>query len=81
MLKFIAGVGCGVAIGLLIAPASGEETREQLRELAQEPVEAARRKVQDVRQSAGEMGANLGRQAAEKIVDKATPETLSKSGT
>ena len=81
MLKFIAGIGCGVALGLLIAPASGEETREQLRELAQEPVEAARRKARDVRQSAGDMGANLGRQAAERIVDKATPERLSTSGT
>jgi len=27
MLKFLIGIGCGVGLGLLIAPARGEETR------------------------------------------------------
>jgi gas vesicle protein len=77
MLKFLIGIGCGVGLGLLIAPASGEETREQLLELAQRPGDAVREKVQEVRENIGEMGANLGRQAAEKAVDKVLPDTLS----
>lgn len=76
MLKFLAGIGCGIAVGLLIAPAAGRETREQLRRLATEPVDVAREKVAEVRQRAGEIGANLGRQAAEKAVDRVVPEKL-----
>jgi gas vesicle protein len=76
MLKFLIGIGCGVGLGLLVAPAPGEETRRQLLELAKNPREAARRKVQEVREDIAQMGANLGRQVAEKAVDKVVPEGL-----
>lgn len=78
MLKFLIGVGCGVALGLLIAPAPGEETREQLLEIAKNPREAAQRKVQDVREDIAQMGADLGRRVAEKAVDNVIPEGLNK---
>ena len=44
MLKFLIGIGCGVGLGLLLAPASGEQTREQLKELASRPADLAARK-------------------------------------
>jgi len=78
MLKFLIGIGCGVGAGLLIAPAPGEEIRRQLLELAKNPREAARRKVQEVREDIAQMGANLGRQVAEKAVDKVIPEGLNR---
>ena len=42
MLKFIAGLAAGYAVGLLIAPASGEETRQRLMEQARELPDRAR---------------------------------------
>jgi len=79
MLKFLIGIGCGVGAGLLIAPAPGEEIRRQLLELAKNPREAARRKVQEVREDIAQMGADLGRQVAETAVDKVIPEGLNRS--
>jgi gas vesicle protein len=36
VLRFMVGLGIGVGVGLLMAPASGEETRTKLTEKAQE---------------------------------------------
>ena len=36
ILRFAAGLGVGVAVGLLVAPANGEDTRARLAEKAQE---------------------------------------------
>jgi gas vesicle protein len=80
MLKFLLGIGCGVGLGLLVAPAPGEETRRQLLEIARNPREAARRKVQDVREDIAQMGADLGRKVAEKAVDQVIPESLNQPG-
>lgn len=79
MLKFVTGMLCGVGIGLLIAPAPGEQTRRQLQRVIREPQEAAREAVSNIRERAGDMGANMGRQAAQEAVDKVTPEKLSPS--
>jgi gas vesicle protein len=78
MLRFLIGIGCGVGLGLLIAPDAGEETRKQLLQIARNPREAAQRKVQDVREEIAQMGADLGRQVAEKAVDNVIPEGLNK---
>lgn len=76
MLKFFGGLLCGVGIGLLVAPAEGEETRRQLMRAVQDPNAVARERLQDVRDKVGEMGANVGRQAAQQAVDKVTPDAL-----
>lgn len=81
MLKFLAGIGTGVGIGLMIAPAAGRDTRRQLLDIAKDPTAAARRQVQAVRQKAGDIGANLGRQAAQQAVDKVIPDKLNERRT
>ncbi|HET9183568.1 MAG TPA: YtxH domain-containing protein [Candidatus Angelobacter sp.] len=79
MLKFIGGMLCGAAVGMLIAPAPGERTRRRLAQAVRDPEELAREAVSNVREKAGEMGANAGRQAAEKAVDRVVPERLRSS--
>jgi gas vesicle protein len=76
MLKFVIGILCGVAAGLLLAPAAGSETREELMQRIKDPASLARDKVRQIREQAGEMGANMGRQAAQRTVDKIVPESL-----
>jgi gas vesicle protein len=67
MLRFLLGISIGAAIGLVVAPASGEETRRQLREradeLKQRGVEAGRRQAREV-----------GSQVGERLFDKAVGE-------
>ena len=63
---FLVGLGVGVAVGILWAPRSGEETRalladkagdgaEYLKNRAQDGTEFARQRANDVRQSANEL--------------------------
>ena len=56
-MRFVLGLGVGYAIGMLIAPASGEETRRQLAERADEYG----------REKAREIGQRVGEQTYEKI--------------
>ncbi len=74
MLKFITGILCGVGVGLLIAPDSGGATRRQLLRAVREPEQIAREAVTNIREKAGDMGANMGREAAQKAVDRVIPE-------
>lgn len=52
---FLCGLGMGVAIGVLFAPKSGEETRELLKSKANEGRDYLRRKGEEVRESTSEM--------------------------
>jgi gas vesicle protein len=61
---FLFGLGMGVAIGVLFAPRSGEETREILKTKAGEGREYLRRKGEDVRESASDL-VSRGREAFE----------------
>jgi len=80
MMKFLIGIVCGIGAGLLLAPAAGSETRKQLMERVKDPASLAREKVEQLREKAGEMGANVGREAAQKAVDKIVPDNLSQRG-
>ncbi len=78
MVKFLLGLGLGVAAGLLIAPRPGVETRRELLDRAEELKEMPRQKMAEVielgRQRAGEAAReatqNAYDQAAEKVVGK-----------
>ena len=47
---FIVGMGIGVAVGLLVAPRSGEETRKLLREKADEGADYVRTRTDEGRE-------------------------------
>jgi gas vesicle protein len=51
---FVFGLGLGLAIGVLFAPKSGEETREYIRTKAGEGHDYLKRRADEVRDSAGE---------------------------
>ena len=50
---FFLGMGIGVAVGILFAPKSGEETRKYLRDRADEGRDYVKRRSDDVRTQAG----------------------------
>ena len=52
---FFLGLGLGVAVGLLFAPKSGEETRELLRSKADEGKDFAQKKARELRERADEL--------------------------
>lgn len=84
-MKFILGLGTGIVLGLLCAPASGEQTRQQLldraRELSDLPERKAAEMAENAKDKAGELGAKLGRQAAEAAVETATSKISGKDKT
>lgn len=51
---FFLGLGVGVAVGLLFAPQSGEETRDILKTKADDAKDKLRRKSQEIRETAEE---------------------------
>ncbi len=51
---FLAGVGCGAAVGILYAPRSGDQTREVLRAKAEEGRQYVQDRTQRVRDQAGQ---------------------------
>jgi gas vesicle protein len=67
MLKFLFGLALGSAIGLVLAPASGEETRRQILE-----------KAEDLKQHGLEKGReqarDIGSRVSEQLYDKAVGE-------
>lgn len=79
MLKFITGVLCGTAVGMLLAPAPGASTRRRLAQAVRDPEELARETIANVREKAGDIGARMGQQAAEKAVDQVVPDRLRSS--
>ena len=49
---FLLGLGVGVAVGIVFAPTSGEETRGRIRTKANEGGDYLRRRTEDLRESA-----------------------------
>lgn len=52
---FFLGLGLGVAVGMLFAPKSGEETRNMIRSKADEGKEYLRRRSEELADSANEV--------------------------
>ena len=77
MMKFLLGFGIGLGAALLFAPAYGEETRRHLRKKFEDAVNMSEEKVNETvhdiaergRKKAGDVGGQLGRQAAEAAVN------------
>ena len=76
-MKFLFGFAIGVALGMLYAPAPGEETRSRL---FQKGEHLMRQKAIDVanitKEKAGEVGGRIGRRAAEAAVEAVKEEVL-----
>ncbi len=69
MLRFLFGLALGYGLGLLIAPAPGEQTRRELRERGQE-------KLADVVEMGRERAGEFGREAGQKAFDEAAKRTV-----
>lgn len=52
---FFLGLGIGVAVGILFAPKSGQETRELIRSKADEGRDYLKRRGNELRESAGDL--------------------------
>lgn len=78
MKGFLSGLGVGVALGLLFAPASGKQTRRRIRREASNLAEMPRRKMREAvnsgRTKAGELGREAGERAYDEVVKKAGGE-------
>jgi len=66
---FIVGLGVGVAVGMLLAPRSGEETRQLLREKADESKDYLRTKADESKEFVKRRGAEL-RDSASDLIDR-----------
>jgi len=87
MFKFIAGIATGVGIGILIAPATGEETRrnlmEQARNLpqrAKDLAQAPQRKANEMLDQVPEKAADIASQTARKAAESAVGSVRQKTG-
>ncbi len=81
-MKFLLGMALGSFVGILLAPESGERTRAKLADKARELSEVPAQKVAEAarasKEKAGEVGARVGRQAAEAAVQAAADELTGK---
>ena len=66
---FFLGLGLGVALGVLFAPKSGEETREFLKDRADEGKDYLKRRSGELRDQAGEI-IDRGKQAVTRQKDQ-----------
>ncbi len=67
MPYFFLGIGIGVAVGILFAPKSGEETRTLLRSKADESKEFLKRKSEDLTEQVLRKSEDLRDQAADAV--------------
>jgi gas vesicle protein len=66
---FIVGLGIGVAVGMLLAPRSGEETRQLLREKADEGKDYLRTKADESKEFVRRRSTEL-RESASDLIDR-----------
>lgn len=53
ILWFLAGLGIGAAVGILYAPRTGEETRQQIREAAEQGRDVVKDRARQAKEQAG----------------------------
>lgn len=53
ILWFVAGLGIGAAVGILYAPKTGDETRERIRQAAEQGSGVVRERARQAREQAG----------------------------
>ena len=53
ILWFLAGLGIGAAVGILYAPKTGEETRQQIRDAAEQGRDAMKERARVAKEQAG----------------------------
>jgi gas vesicle protein len=53
VLWFLAGLGIGAALGILYAPKTGEETRQKIREAAEQGRDVVKERAQQAKDQAG----------------------------
>ncbi len=68
---FFLGLGLGVAIGILFAPKSGQETRHLIKDKAGEGQDYLKRRAEELRESASEV-IDRGRSVIERQKDRWT---------
>jgi gas vesicle protein len=66
---FVVGLGIGVAVGLLMAPRSGEETRQYLRTKADEGTDYLRTKADEGKEFVRRRSTEL-RESASDLIDR-----------
>jgi gas vesicle protein len=65
---FVVGLGIGAAVGLFLAPKSGDETRQYLKQKAEEGKEFAERKARELQTRASDV-VDHGKQIVERELD------------
>ncbi|HEV2133718.1 MAG TPA: YtxH domain-containing protein [Terracidiphilus sp.] len=66
-MKFLLGILTGIIAGLMLAPASGSETRRRISEGANDLVENSREKMQQASQTARQKARQVSDMANEKV--------------
>lgn len=85
MKPFLTGLGLGAAVGLLMAPKSGRETRTDIQELARNSYEGGRDRLQELLERASRQlqpsldkareGMDTARDRVESVADRLRDET------
>ena len=68
---FFLGLGLGIAVGVLFAPGSGEETRDLIRSKTKEGADYVKRRTEDLREAA-EDAIDRGKEGIRKQKDTLT---------
>ncbi|HET7440636.1 MAG TPA: YtxH domain-containing protein [Terriglobales bacterium] len=66
MKNFLAGFGLGWALGILLAPMSGKEIRDDISDRASDLADAARKRYDQVRDVAGKAAQSIRGEAEQK---------------
>ncbi|MBV8051946.1 MAG: YtxH domain-containing protein [Acidobacteriaceae bacterium] len=84
-MKFLVGLAIGFAGAILFAPAPGQETRQRLIEKSRDwrrvPEKKAEEMAEAAEHKAGDIGAEIGRRAAESALEAVKGNVLGQNKT